>query len=671
MLDERVNTGSSIRQPETGSLAGADGALSDFSKLVSLLARVYPGRDFSEIEKAAPLGDKVERISALKRACEQPIVSLASNATREDVSFAGSIFLARKILPPTTDKAQLLEGYISKMGRDQSPNARFVAFCEVELARLFPAGWDSAYVKYCSAALPTSGASFGTASKNGGAREELKSKYVRSEFVTACATGQGIKINPDRRVEVIDDNGKLRIVTVADANQHVLKPLHHLMYDHLSRRKWLLRGEATANSFKGFERVRGEVFVSGDYESATDNFNRYHSEAILTAMRSTSRSIPDAIWEIAFQSLSGRIVVDGVAHPQVAGQLMGNLLSFPLLCLTNYLALRYAIPRHIPLRINGDDIVFRCTLAEAQYWMKVVREAGLTLSMGKTLVHERFFSLNSAFFEAKFPRGLRPGDAADKKLTLRVPSLIPVVRAKAIYRPLARGDCEAARDRLLRSCKGFDGRRKGMVRGHMLRYHRKTMRDVACSFNRALGVKMNHEALVEGNLLEQEYFYLGLPAALDKPRRSTDEPGAIGKPLHASSGWKKVPRRWVKDPVVRENLEDRWGEHCVEYAWHVREVRNEAEIRSKPLISPPGPGPDPRKSARLLHTSVRGLQRWRSAAARKIPMVKKLVYDMGYWRSRRPETIWVPESEVAHYRPQTVFVHGANTTEQLPTSNKE
>jgi hypothetical protein len=38
-----------------------------------------------------------------------------------------------------------------------------------------------------------------------------------------------------------------------------------LMYDHLSRFPWLLRGDAKTRKFREFVHVPGEVFVSGDY----------------------------------------------------------------------------------------------------------------------------------------------------------------------------------------------------------------------------------------------------------------------------------------------------------------------------------------------------------------------------------------------------------------------
>lgn len=634
------NTGCS-----TGKLSSLPSVIAD---LESLLTKVFgPSRAPAAFLTAS---------QNLKESFAAPLEGLSARASRADVSFAASCFLARKVLPSTGSPAQLKADYISKMGRIQTPNTSFVAHVDSMIPSMFPIGWDSRYVAYCDRALPTSGASFGTSSKNGGSRAEIRAKMSRSEFVTACSTGEGVSIGADRKVRLIDDGGKVRIVTIADAAQSVLGPLHHLIYDHLSRRKDILKGSATGNSFKEFQRVKGEVFVSGDYESATDNFNRHHSEAIIRALARCSPNIPKPVWELAIQSLSGNIIVDGVSHPQVAGQLMGNLLSFPLLCLTNLLALKLAIPRHIPLRINGDDIVFRCTLAEWLRWKEVVSEAGLTLSVGKTLVHERYFSLNSTFFEGR---------------TGRVPSLIPVVRAKAVYAPLMKGDGMSLAARLMVSCKGMQGWQRGIVKGHVLRWHRSAAKAVGCSLNRALGVRVTHEALVHADLLDHEISYLKLPSQLDKPRLYRPA-GLDAKAPTPTSGWRKVPVRWFDNTKVTDPLTGRlgtgpfstdivrslgrmWGEHLLGKAWDGESGEGLDRRMAPPIIAY---NELPTSSYnRLMRTSVRGLARLRKSADRRHSSVKRWLYDR-HTRRSGPEMIWVPEDWVDRWRPPPTFVRG-------------
>nr|QED42927.1 putative RdRp [Leucocoprinus ourmiavirus E] len=88
---------------------------------------------------------------------------------------------------------------------------------------------------------------------------------------------------------------------------------------------------------------------------------------------------------------------------------MGNYLSFPLLCLTNLtgVVLGFGVERTKELirarllKINGDDIVFRCKTTEYQNWRSHLPEVGLVLEDTKTLIHPTVFTLNSTFFLAR------------------------------------------------------------------------------------------------------------------------------------------------------------------------------------------------------------------------------------------------------------------------------
>jgi len=437
---------------------------------------------------------------------------------------------------------------------------------------------------------------------------------------------------------LVDDSGKTRIVTIADAKQTVLGPLHHLLYDTISRREWVMKGEVTGNRFSGFDRVKGEVFVSGDYESATDNFNVTHSEFILEHIFKNCSSIPKSIQKLALISLTGTLEWKGVCYPQVAGQMMGNLLSFPLLCITNFLAFKYAIRRHVPLRINGDDIVFRCTPKEADRWMTVVADAGLTLSRGKTIVHEKYFSLNSTFFEGRIGRK---------------PSMVPVIRAKCIYSPLIKGHATALSGRLRSAFSGALGYRKGFVRAHILKWHRKAVSAIGCSLNRGLGIRVYHPELAGAGLLEREVHYLQAPAGLDKPRRIStvpfEERGLEDLP-RVTEGWVNVPKKWMSKEL-RSIYAVMWGEHCLKHAWDVGVVAGEIEMQ--PVKYGFAAMGHLRKYARLLRFSSRGLGRLLRCSWRRHSVVSRMLY--GKWESRvKHDMIRVPSGEVAYLRPATI-----------------
>jgi hypothetical protein len=289
---------------------------------------------------------------------------------------------------------------------------------------------------------------------------------------------------------------------------------------------------------------------------------------------------------------------------------MGNLLSFPLLCLTNYIAFKMSVRRHVPLRINGDDIVFRCTLKEFEIWAANVRKAGLVLSKGKTLVHHRFFSLNSTFFEGR----------KQKK-----PSLVPVIRSKSIFGSV--DDGMSLGSRLIKSCQGFWKEAKCEVRKEVLRWHRKAALHCGCSINRGLGVVCDVKLLNSVGLLDREYHYLSFPEKVDVPtqRKGKDAKPAVFSRVLASRATKELQQEWVNA--------------CIELAWSKRSVA-EAEIEP-PIVGYRAPwwrG----KELDLLKQSSRSMRRLRNEYVRRVGLTKKL----GRRKRRGPELAWVPVENV-------------------------
>jgi hypothetical protein len=210
-----------------------------------------------------------------------------------------------------------------------------------------------------------------------------------------------------RNVKIIAKDGASdRVITVASGKQHILAPLHKILYARLSRQKWLLRGEASETSLGDFEYKKGEVFVSGDYESATDNIPSTYSRAVLRLILARCRHVPVWIRDAAVDSLTGFTSWFGNEVEQLTGQMMGNYLSFPLLCLVNFVTFVFGVGRDEAyrisnsglLKINGDDILFRATMSVYRRWASGCQAGGFTLSKGKTLTHSRFASINSAFF---------------------------------------------------------------------------------------------------------------------------------------------------------------------------------------------------------------------------------------------------------------------------------
>jgi hypothetical protein len=80
------------------------------------------------------------------------------------------------------------------------------------------------------------------------------------------------------------------------------------------------------------------------------------------------------------------------------GQMMGNILSFPLLCLLNRSASCLAIPRDRFMRVNGDDVLFPASLPEYSIWKQRTASVGLRFSLGKNYYSRDLALINSEYY---------------------------------------------------------------------------------------------------------------------------------------------------------------------------------------------------------------------------------------------------------------------------------
>lgn len=515
------------------------------------------------------LSDSAAESKDIKSLLSSPLEKLGHSASRRHLGAAGSLFLLRKLLPsPPSDP---IPAYKAKMSRDQEPNGAFLDTVRREIPHLFREGWDRNYERYVQRVVISKNACLESKREDGGARSHVNATIGQSDFWDMCLGKTDMELSPYRKVKVLDDGGKHRIVTIQSALAHVLLPLHLLLYDHLSLQPWLLRGDAKISSLTGFTRKPGEVFVSGDYESATDNFVLPHSEAILTAIFARSTHLPLSIRETALRSLRSVLRFDGGAQlEQRSGQLMGNFLSFPLLCITNYLGLVHALGwqrvRSLPLRINGDDIVFRATKGEFTKWADSVKESGLVLSKGKTLVHRHHFSINSTFFST----GRRS-----------IPYLVPVLRSATLFGNIPSATAEASLMGRLRACVwGFRGSDRTLVASSFLRAHRKLFLTIRGSINRAHNFRISPQALSEAGLLARELTYLSAPPPLDAATPTDPEVSDL-------VGFRSFRRSSVQSSY--RNLSDRiFSRHCINNTWS-------KEDRTRPVLARIARIPDPPK----------------------------------------------------------------------------
>jgi hypothetical protein len=336
-------------------------------------------------------------------------------------------------------------------------------------------------------------------------------------------------------------DGKKRLVTIPSSDQQQLGPLHTAIYDHISRYDWLLRGEADPSGFPGFQRKRGECFVSGDYESATDNLKKDVARHILNLILRQCTRVPLWVRDAAMSTLEcDMFTSQGREVKQERGQLMGNYICFPLLCLQNYLAFKYHVRRDVPVRINGDDIVFRARPDEVSRWKAGVLSAGLKLSPGKTSISDRWFSLNSTFFQADH-RSCR---------------LVPIVRSTHLFKPVE--SISAIGQRINDVGKGFGPVQRGVWQLIILQQFRTAVYRLQRSVRRGLGCKIARWVLEEARMWDRERFYLSLPEELPLPTVCVGYKQEVIPP-----GWRRVER-----PTQEEILAEReFYQLLVERAW--------------------------------------------------------------------------------------------------------
>jgi len=170
-------------------------------------------------------------------------------------------------------------------------------------------------------------------------------------------------------------------------------------------------------------------WVSGDYSAATDGINLNVTKAIFEEVllcqddwdHLTSKE-EDLLRSLLYESTLeyGPIVQDnqlrdveeimGIeAVVQRNGQLMGSILSFPILCLANYVCLKMALDRIDPkvsdwtlkhCLINGDDIVFPAGFdgeAQSVYkrWSSFLQVFGFNKSEGKNFLQKGVLTINT------------------------------------------------------------------------------------------------------------------------------------------------------------------------------------------------------------------------------------------------------------------------------------
>jgi hypothetical protein len=165
-----------------------------------------------------------------------------------------------------------------------------------------------------------------------------------------------------------------------------------------------------------------DQWVSGDYSSATDNLNIRFTKMVFESFLekcSFSEDLKIVLRSILYEQRLHYPDKQNKDHDldpivQKTGQLMGSILSFPILCSVNLICYWVALETYmsvktgqqwqcsledLPVLINGDDILFRANTEFYEEWQYWLRYSGFTLSLGKNYINPTFFTINSQLYQ--------------------------------------------------------------------------------------------------------------------------------------------------------------------------------------------------------------------------------------------------------------------------------
>nr|UTQ48831.1 RNA-dependent RNA polymerase [Monilinia fructicola botourmiavirus 1] len=277
----------------------------------------------------------------------------------------------------------------------------YVSFCRGVLRELFPSGWDRNWKSAVANFNPSLGSCVGFSRREGG------------QLSAVAPVGQEAWINSIDRPHgslkgellLVNSSGKPRPLTRFEADSTYLRPLHGLIYDQISKQPWLLRGDVTSEKLKlaGFSGKKDTPLISGDYVSASDNLPIEIAELILDVAWSSSVHVPRSVFVYARDAQRPELQFERQDHlidsfePSI-GQMMGSYLCFPLLCIQNYLAFRWATKDRAtipPVLINGDDILTEGDNEFFNHWSNVIAEVGFEVEKTKTSCSTDWGTINS------------------------------------------------------------------------------------------------------------------------------------------------------------------------------------------------------------------------------------------------------------------------------------
>ena len=255
---------------------------------------------------------------------------------------------------------------------------------------------------------------------------EYDSSELRSRFATLWFRVLKEAKSEEKLVEAVGllEALKVRVITKGPPHTYfVLKALQKFMHSTMRQQKtFRFIGEPNTElgmlNALGRNLLEGQEYLSGDYSGATDNLYSWVSEAIAQEVSKVldlssieaqlfKEALTGHVFDVSkLSSVTGFYGVTKVQ--QQMGQLMGSIISFPVLCLANAAMCRWAMEvgdkrvwklNDAALTINGDDVALRSSSETYQYWSVITNFGGLIESIGKTFRSREWVSINSTLYE--------------------------------------------------------------------------------------------------------------------------------------------------------------------------------------------------------------------------------------------------------------------------------
>jgi len=241
--------------------------------------------------------------------------------------------------------------------------------------------------------------------------------------------------------EAVYTGGKTRIITLDSAYNMKYASLNKWMASCVRQCTWSVFGRSVESWLAGNRKFPREGwFLSGDLESATELFFSDFANLVIDHICTIWDANGEDNAQMRLFTTSAEF---SPGQLQRRGQLMGSILSFPILCVIslvtgilntkhhNAILSRTGIERNRYIRrdihdvgVNGDDIVL-CE-SDSKRWERSVRAVGGKVSRGKSLLSRRVMTINSEIWyshagELLPPACLRPSLIFSLGGTLKFP----------------------------------------------------------------------------------------------------------------------------------------------------------------------------------------------------------------------------------------------------------